>query len=130
MRSDRHPHSNRTGPLDHFQRTTDRARQREYLPPRAFGILKEQKGLIERTASDPNSSQQHLISVIRKLQAGTSSLLLTDDYQDDEDTGEYSADDDEDTQQDAAFVTVDPPATKSLSPEALHIMQQLETSGF
>jgi len=130
MLSDRHPHPNRTGAPDHFQRTTDGARQREYLPPRAFGILKEQKDLIERTVSDPDSSQQHLISVMRKLQAGTSSLLLTDDYQDDEDTGEYKADDDEDTQQGAAFVTVAPPTTKSLSPEALHIMQQLETAGF
>ena len=109
---------------------SDGVRQREYLRPRAFGILKEQKNLIVRTVSDPNWSQQHLISVMRKLQAGTSSLLLTDDYQNDEDTGEYKADDDEDTQQGAAFVTVAPPTTKSLSPEALHIMQQLETAGF
>ena len=130
MRSDRHPHSNRTGASGHFQRTTDGTCQREYLPPRAFGILKEQKDLIERTVSDPNSPEQHLISVMRKLQAGTSSLLLTDDYHDDEGTGEYKADDDDDTQQDGAFVTVAPPATKSLSPKALHIMQQLETSGF
>ena len=56
MLSDRHPHSNRTGAPDHFQRTTDGTRQREYLPPRAFGVLKEQKDLIERTVSDPNSS--------------------------------------------------------------------------
>ena len=67
---------------------------------------------------------------MRKLQAGTSSLLLTDDYHDGEGTGEYKADVDDDTQQDAALVTVAPPATKSLSPEALHIMQQLESSGF
>jgi hypothetical protein len=51
-------------------------------------------------------------------------------YHDDENTGEYEADDDEYTQQDAAFVTVAPPTTKSLSPEALHILQQLETAGF
>ena len=44
MRSDRHPHSNRTGAPDHFQRATDGARQREYLPPRAFGF-KGAKGL-------------------------------------------------------------------------------------
>ena len=67
---------------------------------------------------------------MRKLQAGTSSLLLTDDYRDDEGAGEYKADDDDDTQQDAALVTVAPPATKLLSPEALQIMQKLETSGF
>ena len=44
MSSGRHPHSNRTGAPDHFQRTTDGARQREYLPPRAFGF-KGAKGL-------------------------------------------------------------------------------------
>ena len=80
MSSDRYPHSNRTGAPDHFQRTTDGPRQRKYLPPRAFAMVKEQKDLIERTVYDPNSSQQHLISVMRKLQAGTSPLLLTGDY--------------------------------------------------
>ena len=69
MNTDRHPHSNRTGAPDHFQRTTDGPRQRGFLPPRAFAILKEQKELIERTVSDPSSPQQHLISVLRKLQA-------------------------------------------------------------
>ena len=91
------------------------------MPPRAFGILKEQNDLIERTVSDPSSSQQHLISVMRKLQAGTSPLLLADDYHTNDDGGirEYKADDDDDdTQQDAALVTVSPPATNSLSPEA------------
>jgi hypothetical protein len=65
---------------------------------------------------------------MRKLQPGTSSLLLTDDYHtnDDEGIGEYNADDDDDdTLQDAALVTVAPPAINSLSPEGLHIMQQL-----
>ena len=132
MSSDRHPHSNRTGAPDHFQRTTDGPRLREFLPPRAFAIVKEQKELTDRTVSEPSTSQQHLISVLRNLQAGTSSLLITygeDDYHtnDDEGAGEHKADDDDDgTHQDAALVTVAPPTTNSSSPEALHIMQQLE----
>ena len=131
MNTDRHPHSNRTGTPDHFQRTTDGPRQRGFLPPRAFAILKEQKEVIERTVLEPSSPQQHLISVLRKLQAGTSSLLITyggGDYHanDDEGAGEHKADDDGDyTGQDAALVTVAPPLTNSLSLEALHIMQQL-----
>ena len=104
------------------------------MPLRAFAIVKEQKELIERTVSEPSLSQQHLISVLRKLQAGTSPLLITygeGDYHanDDEGAGEYKADDDDDdTDQGAALVTVAPPPTNSLSPEALRIMQQLETS--
>jgi hypothetical protein len=98
--------------------------------------VKEKKELIEHTVSEPSSFQHHLISVLRKLQAATSSLLITydeDDYRtnDDEGAGEHKTDDDDDdTDQDAALVTVAPPPTDSLSPEALHIMQQLETSGF
>ena len=61
MSSDRHPHSNLTGAPAHFQRTTDGPRQREFLPPRAFAIVKEQKNLIERTVSEPSSSQQPLL---------------------------------------------------------------------
>ena len=62
---------------------------------------KEQKELIERTVLEPSSSQQHLISVLRKLQAGTLSLLITygeDDYHtnDDEGPGEHKSDDDDD----------------------------------
>ena len=45
--------------------------------------------------------------------------------------GEHKDDDDDvDAHQYAALVTVAPPPTKSLSAEALHIMQELETSGF
>ena len=63
--------------------------------------MKEQKELIERTFSEPSSPQQHLISVLHKLQAGTSSLLITygeDDYHtnDDEGAGEHRVDDDDD----------------------------------
>ena len=36
MSSDQRPHSNRIGAPDHFKRTTDGPRQREFLPPRAF----------------------------------------------------------------------------------------------
>ena len=97
--------------------------------------MKEQKELIERTVSEPSSSQQHLVSVLRKLKAGTSPLLITygeGDYHmnDDEGAGEQNADDDDDDKgQDTALVTVAPPPTNSRSPEALHSMQQLETSG-
>ena len=74
-----------------------------------------------------------MVSALRKLPACTSSLLITYGEDDDEGAGEHKADDDDDdddTDQDAALVTVAPPPTNTLSPEALHIMQQLETSGF
>ena len=55
--SDRHPHSSRTGAPDH-QKTyftaaqsggpRDGPRQREYLPPRAYAVLKEQRDLLEK----------------------------------------------------------------------------------
>ena len=85
-----------------------------------------------RNLARPNNT--HLASVLCTL--GTSLLLITygeDDYHanDDEGADEHKADDDDDyTDQDAALVTVAPPPTNLLSPEALHIMQQLETSGF
>ena len=98
----------------------------------------EQKELLEKPLSDPNLSQQQLVSVLRKIQACTSPLLITygeDDCHtnDDEGAGEHKADDDDDdddTDQDAALLTVAPPPTNTFSPEALHIRQQLETSGF
>ena len=82
--SDRHPHSSRTGAPDHqrtyFTAKSDGPRQREFLPPRAYAVVKEQKDLLEKTLNDSSSlSQQHLVSVLRKLQAGTSALMVTEE---------------------------------------------------
>ena len=73
--SDRHPHSSRTGAPGHFKTAnfskSDGPRTREFLPPRAYAVVKEQKDLLEKTLNDSSSlSQQHLVSVLRKLQAG------------------------------------------------------------
>ena len=82
--SDRHPHSSRTGAPDHQKmmayKTDGGPRQREFLPPRAYAVLKEQKDLLEKTLNDSSSlSQQHLVSVLRKMQAGTSALMVTEE---------------------------------------------------
>ena len=57
-----------------------------------------------------------------------------DDYSANDDTGigehQKNDNDDDATEHDAALATVASPPTNSLPPEPLHIMQQLETSGF
>ena len=138
---DRHPRSSRSGAPDHHKPSSYQPgspRPCAFLPPRAYAVVSEQKELLEKPLSDPNLSQQHLVSVLRKILACTSPLLITygeDDYHtnDDEGAGEHKADDDDDdddTDQDAALVTVAPPPINTLSPEAPHIRQQLETSEF
>ena len=43
-------------------------------------MVKEQKDLLEKTLNESSSlSQQHLVSVLRKLQAGTSALMVTEE---------------------------------------------------
>ena len=43
-------------------------------------MLKEQKDLLEKNLNDSSSlSQQHLVSVLRKMQAGTSALMVTEE---------------------------------------------------
>ena len=134
--SDRHPHSSRTGAPDHQKmmacKTDNGPRQREFLPPQAYAVLKEQENLLEKTLNDSSSlSQQHLVSVLRKMQAGTSALMVTEDammtdtmltqMQNNNDYNN-SADDD------PPPIFTEPPS--SLSTEASHILQALETSGF
>ena len=110
----------------------DGPRPREYLPSRAYAVLKEQQKLLEQTLSDSSQlSQQHLISVLRQMQAGTSSLMVTETdtvQQDDLENDAYHADYDEATHDEQAhgFLT----SSSSISPEALHILQTLQTSGF
>ena len=109
-------------------------RQREFLPPRAYAVLKEHQKLLEQTLSDSSQlSQQHLVSVLRQMQAGTSSLMVTEtdtvqQQQDDFENDAYHADYDEATHDEQAhgFLT----SSSSMSPEALHILQTLQTSGF
>ena len=110
-------------------------RQRESLPPRAYAVLKEQKDLLEKTLNDSSSlSQQHLLSVLRKLQAGTSALMVTEEAIMTDATHESSVEYDDsynDEYDDAtdydpspgASVLMEPPS--SLSSEALHILQAL-----
>ena len=139
--SDRHPHSSRTGAPDHQRMYFTAAqsggsnvgpRQREYLPSRAYAVLKEQQKLLEQTLSDSSQlSQQHLVSVLRQMQAGTSSLMVTETgtmQQDDFENDAYHADYDDATHDEPAhgFLT----SSSSISPEALHILQTLQTSGF
>ena len=63
MMSDRHPHSSRTGAPDHqrtyFTAKSDGHRQREFLPPRAYAVVKEQKDLLEKTLNNSSSLSQH-----------------------------------------------------------------------
>ena len=145
MMSGRHPHSSRTGAPGH-QRTyctaksdgpRDGPRQRQFLPPRAYAVLKEQKDVLEKTLNDSSSlPQQHLASVLRKLQAGTSALMVTEEAMmtdpmqqsslDNNDS--YNDDYDDATDDDPPPVFMEPPS--SLSSEALHILQAPETSGF
>ena len=139
--SDRHPHSSRTGAPGH-QRTyftvkwSDGPRQREFLPPRAYAVVREQKDLLEKTLNDSSSlSQQHLVSVLRKTQAGTSALMVTEEammtdamQQSGLDDGSYNDDYDDTTDHDPSPGASEPPS--SLSSGALHILQALETSGF
>ena len=72
------------------------------------------------------------MSVLRQLQAGTSSLMITEtdamqQQQDDFEHDAYHADYDEAHDEQAhGFLT----SSSSMSPEALHILQTLETSGF
>ena len=58
---------------------SDSPRPREFLPPRAYAVVREQKELLEKSLSDPNLSQQHLVSVLRKIQADTSALMITEE---------------------------------------------------
>ena len=79
---DRHPHSSRTGAPDHHKPSSYQSegpRPREFLPPRAYAVVREQEELLEKTLSDPNLPQQHLVSVLRKIQAGTSALVITEE---------------------------------------------------
>jgi hypothetical protein len=55
--SDRHPHSSRTGAPDHQKMyftaaqsggSHDGPRQREYIPPRAYSVLKEHQKFLEK----------------------------------------------------------------------------------
>ena len=143
--SERHPHSSRTGAPDHQRMyftaasaqsggPNDSPRPREYLPSRCYAVLKEQQKLLEQTLSDSSQlSPQHLISVLRQMQAGTSSLMVTEtdtvqQQQDDFENDAYHADYDEATHDEQAhgFLT----SSSSMSPEALHILQTLQTSGF
>ena len=132
--SDRHPHSSRTGAPDHHttKYRSDGPRPREFLPPRAYAVVKEQKDLLEKTLNESSSlSQQHLVSVLRKLQAGTSALMVTEEADamltsDDQFNDDY--DDTTDDQSPSAPPSSEP--SSSLSSEALHILQALETSGF
>ena len=107
-------------------------RQREFLPPRACAVLKEQKGLLEKTLNDSSSlSQQHLVSVLRKMQAGTSALMVTEEAMVTDATQQSSLDNggyDNAADNDPPPIFMEPPS--SLSSEALHILQALETSGF
>ena len=73
------------------------------------------------------------MSVLRQMQAGTSSLMVTEtdamqQQQDDFENDAYHADYDEATHDEQAhgFLT----SSSSMSPEALHILQTLQTSGF
>ena len=142
--SERHPHSSRTGAPDHQRmyftaasaqsgRPNDSPRPREYLPSRCYAVLKEQLKLLEQTVDDSSQlSPQQLMSVLRQLQAGTSSLMITEtdamqQQQDDFEHDAYHADYDEAHDEQAhGFLT----SSSSMSPEALHILQTLETSGF
>ena len=140
--SDRHPHSSRTGAPDHQTHFTaaqaggshdgSGPRQREYLPPRCYAVLKEHQKLLEKTLSDSSQlSQQHLVSVLRQMQAGTSSLMVTESdatQQDDFENGAYHSDYDDANHNEPShgFLT----SSSSISPEALHILQTLQTSGF
>ena len=136
--SGRHPHSSRTGAPDHHKPTSytsDGPRPREFLPPRAYAVVKEQKELLEKTLNEsPELSQQHLVSVLRKLQSGTSALMVTEEAFSTEGVGyddqynDYNDDSMDDGQSPGDSISMDPPS--SLSPEALHILQALETSGF
>ena len=142
--SERHPHSSRTGAPDHQRmyftaasaqsgRPNDSPRPREYLPSRCYAVLKEQMKLLEQTVDDSSQlSPQQLMSVLRQIQAGTSSLMITEtdamqQQQDDFEHDAYHADYDEAHDEQAhGFLT----SSSSMSPEALHILQTLETSGF
>ena len=139
--SDRHHHSSRTGAPDHqktyFTAKSDAPRQREFLPPRAYAVVKEQKDLLEKTLNDSSSlSQQHLVLVLRKIQAGTSALMFTEEAMMTESMQQSSLDNDDSynddyhdaTDDDPSPVFMEPPS--SLSSEALHMLQALETSGF
>ena len=76
------------------------------------------------------------MSVLRKIQAGTSALMITEEAMLSEAIHQSSVENDDSHGNDAAYQTDDasvvaltaPPST--LSPAALHILQHLETSGF
>jgi len=99
-------------------------------------VVREQKALLEKTLSDPNLSQQHLVSVLRKIQAGTSALMITVEAMLSEAMHQSSVDKDNSHDNDAVYQTDDASAPaltappSSLSPAAPHILQHLETSGF
>ena len=115
-------------------KTDNGPRQREFLPPRAYAVLREQKDLLEKTLDDSSSlSQQHLVSVLRKMQAGTSALMVTEEAMMTDAMQQSSLDNDYHyndgtANDDPPPVFMEPPS--SLSSEALHILQALETSGF
>ena len=137
--SDHHPHSSRTGAPDHHKPSnyqSDGPRPCEFLPPRAYALVREQKELLEKTLSDPNLSRPHLASVLRKIQAGTSALITTEEAMLSEVMHHSSAGNANSHNNGAVYKTNDASApaltapTSSLSPAALHILQHLETSGF
>ena len=99
----------------------DSPRPREYLPSRCYAVLKEQQKLLEQTLSDSSQlSPQHLISVLRQMQAGTSSLMVTEtdtvqQQQNDFENDAYHADydegtDDDEVSSDALTANLEPPA--------------------
>ena len=139
--SDRHPHSSRTGAPDHQKMyftaaqsggSHDGPRQREYIPPRAYAVLKEQEKLLEKTLSESSQlSQQHLVSVLRQMQAGTSAIMVTETdamQQSGFENDSYHGDYDDTAYDEPSHGVVK--SSSSFSPEALHILQTLQTSGF
>ena len=107
-----------------------------FIPPRAYAVVREQKELLEKPLSGPKLSQQYLVSVLRKIQVGTSALMITEEAMLSEAMHQSSVDNDDSHDNDAVYQTDDASAPaltappSSLSPAALHTLQHLETSGF
>ena len=94
--------------------------------------------------NDPKLPQQHLVSVLRKIQAGASALLITEEamlseamHQRSVDKAMHqsSVDNDNSHDSDSVYQTDDASAPalaappSSSSPAALHILKHLGTSG-
>ena len=110
----------------------DGPRQREYIPPRAYAVLKEHQKLLEKTLSESSQlSQQHLVSVLRQMQTGTSAIMVTETdamQQSSFEDGSYHGDYDDTAHNEPSHGAMK--SSSSFSPEALHILQTLQTSGF